>query len=40
MRVARAMEPGNDMTQSASMQGEAGVRDQDRDLGGGSEVPE
>jgi hypothetical protein len=40
MRVAREMEAGNDMTQSASMPGEAGMSDQQRDLGAASEGPQ
>jgi hypothetical protein len=39
MRTARELDAGNDMTQSASMPGEAGVSDQQRDLGAASEAP-
>ena len=36
MRLAREMEPGNDMTQSASLPGEEGQADQQRDVDEGS----
>jgi hypothetical protein len=38
--MARELEAGNDMTQSATMQGEAGMPDQQRDLGAASEAPQ
>jgi hypothetical protein len=40
MRIAREVEPGNDMTRSAAMPGEAGMPDQQRDLGAASEAPQ